>query len=33
MAIGTKPRLATSAVISTGRKRMSEPSQTASRME
>src|SRR4030095_1234198 len=32
MAIGTKPRLATSAVIRTGRKRVSEPSMTASRI-
>src|SRR6266513_124394 len=31
MAIGTKPRLATRAVISTGRSRVSEPSITASR--
>ena len=30
IAIGTKPRLATSAVISTGRKRVSEPSSTES---
>jgi hypothetical protein len=33
MAIGTKPKLATKVVIKTGRRRVSEPSMTESRMD